>query len=108
VRGELRPVECKGLGASTWSVVVLEVSNTGGEPWAPAWAEVTPAAGGEPRRARTVLTGQATLPPGGSVRVAVEVEMPVRKLGEWLSALHTLRVCNGDGSRCLSVPQVKL
>ena len=46
VRGELRPVECRGLGASTWSVVVLEVSNTGAEPWAPAWAEVTPAAGG--------------------------------------------------------------
>ncbi len=27
---ELRPVTCRGLGASTWSVVVLEVSNTGG------------------------------------------------------------------------------
>jgi len=108
VRGELRPVECKGLGGATWSVVILEVSNTGGEPWAPAWAEVTPAAGGEPRRARAVLTGQAPLPPRGSVRVAVEVEMPARKLGEWLSALHTLRVCNSDGSRCLSVPQVKL
>jgi uncharacterized protein (TIGR02268 family) len=108
VRGELRLVECKGLGASTWSVVVLEVINTGGEPWAPAWAEVTPAAGGEPRRARAVLTGQATLSTTGSVRVAVEVEMPARKPGEWLSALHTLRVCNGDGSRCLSVPQVML
>ncbi|HYH98653.1 DUF2381 family protein, partial [Hyalangium sp.] len=67
VRGELRLVECKGLGGKTWSVVVLEVSNTGGEPWVPAWAEVTPAAGGEPRRARAVLTGQAPLPPRGSV-----------------------------------------
>ncbi len=108
VRGELRPVECRGLGASTWSVVVLEVSNTGAEPWAPAWAEVTPAAGGEPRRARAVLSGQATIPPGGAVSVAVEVEMPAREPGEWLSALHALRVCNADGSRCLSVPEVRL
>jgi uncharacterized protein (TIGR02268 family) len=108
VRGELRPVQCRGLGASTWSVVVLEVSNTGPEPWAPAWAEVTPAAGGEPRRARAVLSGQAAIPPGGAVSVAVEVEMPVRKSSEWLLAVHALRVCNGDGSRCLSVPQVKL
>jgi uncharacterized protein (TIGR02268 family) len=106
--GELRPVVCWGLGGATWSVVVLEVSNTGGEPWAPAWAEVTPA-GGEPRRARVVLPVQATIPPGGVVLLAVEVEMPKRKEPEeWLSALHTVRVCNGDGSRCLSVPQVWL
>jgi uncharacterized protein (TIGR02268 family) len=106
--GELRPVVCWGLGGATWSVVVLEVSNTGGEPWAPAWAEVTPA-GGEPRRARVVLPVQATIPPGGVVLLAVEVEMPAReKPKEWLSALHTVRVCNGDGSRCLSVPQVTL
>ncbi|WP_224249096.1 DUF2381 family protein [Hyalangium gracile] len=108
VRGELRPVQCRGLGASTWTVVVLEVSNTGAAPWVPAWAELTPAAGGEPRRARAVLSGQATIPPGGSVSVAVEVEMPAREPGEWLRAVHALRVCNGDGSRCLSVPQVKL
>nr|WP_224240736.1 DUF2381 family protein [Hyalangium gracile] len=108
VRGELRPVECRGLGASTWTVVVLEVSNTGAEPWAPAWAEVTPAAGGEPRRARAVLSRQASIPPGGAVSVAVEVEMPAREPGEWLRAVHALRVCNGDGSRCLSVPQVTL
>jgi uncharacterized protein (TIGR02268 family) len=108
VRGELRPVQCRGLGASTWSVVVLEVSNTGAAPWAPAWAEVTPAAGGEPRRARAVLSGQATIPPGNSVSVAVEVEMPAREPGEWLRAMHALRVCNGDGSHCLSVPHVKL
>jgi len=106
--GELRPVQCRGLGGETWSVVVLEVSNTGGGPWAPAWAEVMPAAGGEPRRARAVLTRQATIPPGGAVSVAVEVEMPAREAKEWLSALHTLRVCNGDASRCLSVSQVTL
>jgi uncharacterized protein (TIGR02268 family) len=106
--GELRPVMCWGLGGPTWSVVVLEVSNTGGEPWAPAWAEVTPA-GGEPRRARALLSGQATIPPGGVVSVAVEVEMPKREeFEEWLSAPHTVRVCNGDGSRCLSVPKVTL
>jgi hypothetical protein len=107
--GELRPVVCWGLGGVTWSVLVLEVSNTGGEPWTPAWAEVTPAAGGEPRRARLVLPVQATIPPGGVVSMAVEVEMPKREEPEeWLSALHTVRVCNGDGSRCLSVPEVKL
>jgi hypothetical protein len=56
-----------------------------------------------------VLSGQATIPPGGVVSVAVEVEMPARKKPEaWLAALHTVRVCNGDGSRCLSVPQVTL
>ncbi|HEX8698374.1 MAG TPA: DUF2381 family protein [Myxococcaceae bacterium] len=105
--GELRPVWCKGLGAATWSVVVLEVSNTG-EPWVPAWAEVTPAAGGAPRRARAVLPVQATIPPGGAVSVAVEVEMPERKPGAWLKAPHSLRVCNEDGSRCLFVPMVTL
>ncbi|WP_225410285.1 DUF2381 family protein [Stigmatella hybrida] len=106
--GEFRPARCWGLGGATWSVVVLEVSNTGEEPWAPAWAEVTPA-GGEPRRARAVLSGQATIPPGGVVRVAVEVEMPAREEPEeWLRAQHAVRVCNGDGSRCLSVPEVTL
>lgn len=105
---ELRPVACWGLGGATWSVVVLEVSNTGGEPWAPAWAEVTPE-GGEPRRARALLSGQATIPPGRAVSVAVEVEMPAREEPEeWLEAPHTVRVCDGDGSRCLSVPKVTL
>ena len=108
VPGELHPAQCRGLAASTWTVLVLEVSNTGPEPWAPAWAEVTPAAGGEPRRARAVLSWQATISPGGTVSVAVEVEMPVREKGAWLSQPHTLRVCNADGSRCLSVPQVGL
>jgi hypothetical protein len=106
--GEFRPVQCRGLAASTWTVVVLEVSNGGAEPWTPAWAEVTPTAGGEPRRARAVLSGQAAIPSEGAVSVAVEVEMPVRKQEEWLRAWHSLRVCNADGSRCLSVPQVKL
>jgi hypothetical protein len=55
-----------------------------------------------------VLSGQAAIPPGGAASVAVEVEMPGRERDEWLSAVHALRVCNGDGSRCLSVPQVKL
>jgi uncharacterized protein (TIGR02268 family) len=108
VAGELLAAQCTGLAASTWTVVVLEVSNTGPEPWAPAWAEVTPAAGGEPRRARTVLRGQAAIFPGGTVSVAVEVEMPVRKPEAWLQEPHSLRVCNADGSRCLSVPLVKL
>jgi len=106
--GELRPVVCRGLGGATWSVVVLEVSNAGEEPWAPAWAEVTPAAGREPRRARTVLAGQASIPPGHAVSVAVEVEMPARSAQEWLSAPHSLRVCNAAGSRCLSISQVTL
>ncbi len=98
--GEFHPVRCWGLGGATWSVVVLEVSNTGGEPWAPAWAEVTPA-GGEPRRARALLSGQAAIPPGGVVSVAVEVEMPAReKPEEWLEALHAVRVCIGEASRC--------
>jgi uncharacterized protein (TIGR02268 family) len=108
VRGELRPVACRGLGGTTWSVVVLDVSNTGAEPWAPAWAEVTPAAGGEPRRALAVLSGQATILPGGTVSVAVEVEMPVREPGEWLLAPYALRVCDAAGSRCLFVPQIRL
>ncbi len=107
VPGELRPVMCRGLGGATWSVVVLEVSNTEGEPWAPAWAEVTPAGGGEPRRARAVLTRQATT--AGAVGVAVEVEMPRREEPEeWLSAPHSLRVCNAAGSRCLSLSPVGL
>ncbi|WP_375758682.1 DUF2381 family protein [Corallococcus exercitus] len=105
--GELRPARCWGLGGATWSVVVLEVSNTGEEPWAPAWADVTPA-GGEPRRARVVLSGQATIPPGGVVSMAVEVEMPAREGEAWLRAQHSVRVCNGDGSRCLSIPEVTL
>jgi uncharacterized protein (TIGR02268 family) len=107
VPGDVRPTECWGLGGATSSVVVFEVSTTEGEPWAPAWAEVTPTGGGEPRRARAILTGQATT--AGAVRVAVEVEMPRRKKPEeWLSAQHALRVCNADGSRCLSVSQVEL
>jgi uncharacterized protein (TIGR02268 family) len=108
VKGEFGAAQCRGLAASTWTVVALEVSNPGPEPWAPAWAEVTPAAGGEPRRARAVLSGHATIPPGGAVSVAVEVEMPRRKQGTWLSEPHALRVCNADGNRCLSIPLVTL
>ena len=107
---ELRaPEECWVLGGTTWSVVVLEVSNTGAEPWVPAWAEVTPLAGGEPRRARVVLSRQAALSPGETVSVAIEVEMPLRKQKEgWLEAPHALRVCDASGSRCLSVSQANL
>jgi len=106
--GEFHLVACWGLGGPTWSVVVLEVRNTGQEPWTPAWAEVTPP-GGEPRRARVVHPVQAAIPPGGVMSVAVEVEMPMRKEPEeWLEAPHAARVCSGDGSRCLSVSQVKL
>jgi uncharacterized protein (TIGR02268 family) len=108
VVGEFLAAQCRGLAASTWTVVILEVSSGGAEPWAPAWAEVTPAAGGEARRARAVLSGQATIPPGGAVSVAVEVEMPAREPGAWLREPHALRVCTGDGNRCLSVPQVEL
>jgi uncharacterized protein (TIGR02268 family) len=108
VEGEFRAAQCRGLGASTWTVVVLEVSNGGAEPWTPAWAEVAPIAGGEPRRARAVLSGQAAIPPGGTVSVAVEVEMPVRETEAWLLQPHTLRVCDASGNRCLSVPFVKL
>jgi uncharacterized protein (TIGR02268 family) len=108
VVGEFGAAQCKGLGASTWTVVVLGVRNGGADPWTPAWAEVAPAAGGEPRRARAVLSGQAAIPPGGAVSVAVEVEMPARKKEAWLQEPHSLRVCNGDGSRCLSVPLVWL
>jgi uncharacterized protein (TIGR02268 family) len=108
VKGGFRAAECKVLAASTWVVVVLEVRNTGAEPWTPAWAEFTPAAGGEPRRARTVLAGQASIPLGGTVSVSVEVEMPAREPEEWLRTLHTLRVCDAAGRRCLSLPKVKL
>ncbi|MBN1205415.1 MAG: DUF2381 family protein [Myxococcaceae bacterium] len=106
--GEFRAAQCRGLAASTWTVVVLDVSNGGEEPWAPAWAEVTPVAGGEPRRARAVLSGQATIPPGGTGSVAVEVEMPERKPKAWLQEPHTLRMCDATASRCLSVPRVTL
>ncbi|WP_224370733.1 DUF2381 family protein [Hyalangium versicolor] len=108
VEGEFRAAQCRELAASTWTVVVLEVTNDGAEPWTPAWAEVMPAAGGEPRRARAVVSGQAPIPPGGTVSVAVEVEMPKRNSETWLQALHSLRVCNADGGRCLSISQVKL
>ena len=106
--GEVRPFHCWGLGGATWSVVVLDVRNTGDEPWAPAWAEVRPTNGGDPRRARAVLSAPATFLPGSSGRVAVELEMPARHSREWLSALHTLRVCDREGNRCLFAPQVGL
>ncbi|WP_224248032.1 DUF2381 family protein [Hyalangium gracile] len=106
--GELHVVACRGLGASRWSVVILEVSNTGKEPWAPGWAEVSPATGGERRRARAVLSGAAHVLPGATARVAVEVEMPARKPKQWLSELHALRVCSEDGLRCLAVTGVEL
>ncbi len=109
VQSGLRSEECWGLGAATWSVVVVVVSNTGTVPWVPAWAEVTPAAGAEPRRARVVLVQGAALAPGATASVAVEVEMPERlKETVWLSAPHSLRVCAEAGSRCLSVPEVEL
>jgi len=107
--GELRAhEECWVLGGTTWSVVVLEVSNTGAKLWEPAWAEVTPLDGGEPRRARVVLSHQATLSPGETVSVAIEVEMPLREREVRLKAPHALRVCDASGSRCLSISQVNL
>jgi uncharacterized protein (TIGR02268 family) len=108
VSGELGTARCRGLGAAKWSVVLLEVSNIGAEPWAPAWAEVTSKAGGAPRRARAVLSGQALIPPGGAESVAIEVEMPSRGEEAWLKELYSLRVCDASGNRCLSVPLVRL
>ncbi|MDC0709351.1 DUF2381 family protein [Stigmatella sp. ncwal1] len=107
-RGELRPTQCRALGASTWTVLVLEVSNGGAAPWAPAWAEVTPVSGGVPRRARAVLSRQASILPGEEVRVAVEVEMLERVKKEWLEAPHALRLCDAAESRCLSLSNVPL
>ncbi|WP_281247993.1 DUF2381 family protein [Stigmatella erecta] len=107
-RGELRPAQCRALGASTWTVLVLEVSNGGESPWAPVWAEVAPVSGGGPRRARAVISRQATILPGEKVSVAVEVEMPVRESQEWLREPHALRLCDAAGSRCLSLSRVKL
>jgi uncharacterized protein (TIGR02268 family) len=108
VRGELLPAQCRALGASTWTVFVFEVSNSRESPWAPAWAEVTPASGGVPRRARAVLASRATILPGEKVSVAVEVEMPVREPQEWLREPHALRLCDAAGGRCLSLPKVWL
>jgi uncharacterized protein (TIGR02268 family) len=105
----LRAGDCRALGAETWSVVVVKVSSTGSEPWVPAWAEVTPEAGGAPRRARRVLSTQTPLPPGGTVTVAIEVEMPERiEEKRWLTVPHTVRVCDETGSRCVSLPMVNL
>ena len=106
--GELLSERYTALAASTWTVVALEVSNTGTEPWEPAWAELTPVAGGEPLRARSVLSRQAPLPPGSSVSVAVEVEMPVRAQKGWLKEWHILRLCDAAATRCLSGLRVKL
>ena len=109
VQSGLRSEECWGLGALTWSVVVVVVSNTGTVPWVPAWAEVTPSAGGVPRRARVVLVQGAVLPPGATESVAVEVEMPERvEETTWLSAPHSLRVCDEAASRCLPASKVWL
>ncbi|HEX8705341.1 MAG TPA: DUF2381 family protein [Myxococcaceae bacterium] len=107
--GGFRAEQCWALGAETWSVVVVVVSNTGTEPWVPAWAEVMPEAGGEPRRARTVLSTQASLLPGMTASVAIEVEMSERTNEKhWLTVLHSVRVCDAAGDRCVSVPRVKL
>jgi uncharacterized protein (TIGR02268 family) len=108
VNGEFRAARCKVFAASTWAVVVLEVSNKGTEPWVPAWAVFTHLAGGESRRARTLLAMQAGIPPGGAAGVSVEVELPTREPGEWLRAPHSLRVCDAAGSRCLFLPVTAL
>ncbi|HEX8704301.1 MAG TPA: DUF2381 family protein [Myxococcaceae bacterium] len=108
ISGELLATRCWGLGGATWTVVVLEVSNAGTAPWVPAWAEVTPLEGGEPRRARVVLSRQAVLSPGDTVSVAIEVELPTRERKTWLKAPHSLRVCDASGSRCLSASRVTL
>jgi len=106
-RGEIRPSQCRGFKTTTWVVAVFEATNPGSEPWAPAWAEFTPMAGGPPRRAHQVMSRQASIPPGGTVGVAVEVQFPTRSKEEG-RGLHILRVCDGAGSRCLSIADVKL
>lgn len=96
------------LRGSTWAVVVLEaVTNTGQEPWTPAWAEVTSSSGGPSRKARALLPLQVTLEPHEPVRMAVEVEMPQRGRPKWLQEPHTLALCDAAG-RCLTLPNVKL
>jgi len=100
---------CWALGAETWSVVVVVVSNTGTEPWVPVWAELTPGSGGEPRRARLVLATRTPLPPGSTATVAIEAEMPERTEEEnWLTVPHAIRVCDAAGERCFSLPRVEL
>jgi len=96
------------LRASKWAVVVLHgMTNRGQEPWAPAWAEVTPTAGGPPRRARALLPLQVAIAPGESVSMAVEVEMPLREKKQWLRERYTLVLCDAAG-HCLTLQHVEL
>lgn len=107
----LRPLESVGLTrmrAAEWAVVVLhKVRNHGQEPWAPTWAEFTPMAGGPPRKARALLPLRGVIAPGEQVRMAIEVEMPLRERREWLTEHYALTLC--DGARhCLAVQDLKL
>ncbi|HLL05245.1 MAG TPA: DUF2381 family protein [Myxococcaceae bacterium] len=106
--GELRVSQCRGFETATWIVAVFEVTNSGSAPWAPAWAELTPMAGGPPRRAHQVLSRQASIAPGGTVGVSVEVRLPTRSKEKRIKELHMLRVCDAAGSRCLSMHGVEL
>jgi hypothetical protein len=104
--GELRPKNCVPMRGSTWAVVTLVVENTGKEPWVPTWAELTPTASGEPRKARAVLPLNGIIPPGESASIAVEVELP-RSNQDWFSQSYTLTLCDAAG-RCLTVLDLKL
>jgi len=106
--GEIRPSQCRGFRTATWSVAVFEVTNSGSEPWTPAWAEFTPREGGPSRRAHQVLSRQASIPPGGMVGVAVEVQLLTRSREERIRKPRILRVCDAAGSRCLSIANVEL
>jgi uncharacterized protein (TIGR02268 family) len=105
--GELHSENCFRMRGSTWAVVKLDpVTNTGKDPWAPTWAELTPTAGGKPRRARALLPLNRVISPGESVSIAVEVEMPPLNQ-RWLSQSYTLTLCDVTG-RCLTVLDLKL
>lgn len=106
--GSRQSVVLTRMRAADWAVVVLRaVTNTGQEPWAPAWAEFTPMAGGPPRKARALLPLQVAIAPGEVVSMAVEVEMPRRGREEWLTERYSLTLCD-EARHCLTVQDLKL
>jgi uncharacterized protein (TIGR02268 family) len=88
-----------------WLVLTVEVRNTGAAPWIPSRAQLTPAVPGA--RVRVVFP-EATLPPGATTRVAIEVQWRTPGAAPRPGATYALRLCDNAEEHCLSFSHVAL
>jgi uncharacterized protein (TIGR02268 family) len=99
--GGLRMEKGWTISTSDWLVVLVEVVNTGREPWVPEGATLTRTGQNGGGRVLPVRMKPARLAPGESGRVTVELKAP-------FPVEFSLQLLDAEGGAALSLPAIGL